>query len=316
MKILVTGAAGFIGSHIVDSLVAQNHQVVGVDNFSTGAHENVNAYSKIYDMDINSEEVSTVFSYERPEVIIHHAAQIDVGSSMKNPLNDQHINIRGTLNILENMKKFGGKKIIYASSAAVYGTPKYLPVNEAHPIEPLSFYGISKYTPENYIKIYSEECGFKYTIFRYSNVYGPRQSAIGEAGVISIFINRLANKQAPIIHGDGEQYRDFIYVSDIVNANVKALELGDGEILNLSMCETSTINYLLSLLKRNMSSDILPIFDQERVGDIRESCLDNSKAKKILGWSPEYSLEDGIGDLCKYYKEKEEKLIFNLEAEI
>ncbi|WP_029192304.1 NAD-dependent epimerase/dehydratase family protein [Paenibacillus harenae] len=302
MKVLVTGAAGFIGSHIVDSLISLEHKVIGIDNFTTGVIQNINKSCSFYEIDINSEKLREVFHDEKPDVVIHNAAQINVNHSIKDPIKDEEINIRGTVSILENMKNSGCSKIIYPSSAAIYGKPIYLPVDELHPIQPMSFYGISKYTPELYIKTYSELFGLDYTILRYSNVFGLRQSAHGEAGVISIFMDRLQKGLNPVIHGDGEQFRDFVYVKDVVRANIFALEKGSQSTLNICTNSKSSINHLLRQLQNNLNTNLEPKYENERKGDIKESCLDNTSAFSILGWKPEYSLESGLKDLCELQK--------------
>lgn len=302
MKILVTGGAGFIGSHIVDKLIENGHDVVVVDDLSTGSMENVHKNAVLHTMDIRSEYIGRIFAMEKPDVIIHHAAQIDVQKSIKQPGVDADINIVGTVNILENCVKYGVKKIIYASSAAVYGTPQYLPVDEKHIVDPISYYGISKHTPEHYIKVYNLLYGLKYTILRYANVYGPRQDPKGEGGVVSIFTNRMLNDEQPTIFGDGEATRDYIYVGDIAEANIKALELGDNEIINVSTNSTTAVNELFQTIKEIVGFNKEPIYADERKGDIKHSCLDNGKAKELLGWQPQYSLEDGLRRTVEYYK--------------
>lgn len=301
-KVLVTGGAGFIGSHLVDRLINEGCSVSIIDNLSTGSLDNVNKNAKFYEMDIRDSEISRVFKAERPEYVFHHAAQRDVKRSLEDPVSDSDVNIIGTVNILENCRRYDVYKHIYPSSAAVYGMPKYLPLDELHSINPISYYGISKYTPEQYIKVYNDLYSMKYTIFRYANVYGTRQDPKGEGGVVSIFMESLLKGKAPVIYGDGEQTRDFIYVDDIIEANIKALNYGDNETLNISTNIPVSVNELYSMMK-----DILEIeYDAEhvggRAGDIRYSCLDNSKAMKILGWKPKYSLKDGLRKTIDYYR--------------
>ncbi|MCB2339583.1 NAD-dependent epimerase/dehydratase family protein [Clostridium estertheticum] len=304
MKVLITGGAGFIGSNVVDLIIREGHSVVVVDNLSQGKRENVHSSAGFYKCDIlNIDELSLIFSKEQPEVVIHNAAQIDVQTSLKKPALDAEINIKGTINVLECCRKFGIKKIIYPSSAAVYGNPKYLPVDENHPVEPISFYGISKHTPEHYIKTYADLYNIKYTIFRYANVYGIRQDPKGEGGVVSIFIDKLLNNKLPIIFGDGNQTRDFIYVKDIARANLLALSSGNYEIINISTQKPVTVIELFKVMKEIFNSDLDVIHEKQRDGDIRESYLKNGKAKKFLNWKDEYSLEDGLKETCKYYRE-------------
>ena len=250
MRILVSGGAGFIGSHIVDRLIELKHHVCIVDNLFTGKEDNINNEATFYKCDITEmEKLKIIFKVEKPEVVIHHAAQIDIQTSLKNPALDAKINIIGTINILECCREFGVRKIIYPSSAAVYGKPKYLPVKENHEVNPISFYGISKHTPEHYIKAYSQLYGIKYIIFRYANVYGERQDPKGEGGVVSIFVDKLLNNETPFIFGNGEQTRDFIYVKDIAEANILALYKGDNEIMNISSNKATTVNELFMLMR-------------------------------------------------------------------
>jgi len=300
-KVLVTGGAGFIGSHLVDRLIHEGCSVSIIDNLSTGSLDNVNKNAKFYEMDIRDSEISRVFEAERPEYVFHHAAQRDVKKSLEDPVSDSDVNIIGTVNILENCRRYDVYKHIYPSSAAVYGMPEYLPLDELHSINPISYYGISKYTPEQYIKVYSDLYGMKYTIFRYANVYGIRQDPKGEGGVVAIFMERLMKGKIPVIYGDGEQTRDFIYVDDIVEANIKALCYGDNETLNISTNIPVSINELYSLIKDMLEIEHDAEHAGERAGDIRYSCLDNSKAMKLLDWKPKYSIKEGLRKTIDYY---------------
>lgn len=301
MKVLVTGGCGFIGSHIVDRLVEAGHTVAVADNLSTGNLKNLNSSAKLYKVDITSPELNDVFSEFKPEAVYHEAAQIDVQTSLKNPVFDAMVNVAGSVNVLNCVKNNGVGKIIYASSAAVYGNPEYMGVDEKHKVEPLSFYGISKHTPEHYIKAFSNLFGFKYTILRYANVYGIRQEPKGEGGVISIFISKILKNEVPTIFGDGEQTRDFIYVNDIASANIKALTAGDNEIINVSTNRPVTVNRLFGILKEVSGTNLSPEHAKERKGDIHDSYLDNSKAHKLLGFSPQYTLEQGLKETYEYY---------------
>lgn len=291
MSILVTGGAGFIGSHITDELINNNYEVIIVDNLYTGKKENINTDARFYELDIRSPDIEKIFQENKIEYVIHHAAQASVGSSMKDPVYDMSVNIQGSLNLLSLSARHGVKRFIAASTAAVYGHPEYLPVDEKHPTNFLSFYGLSKHTMEQYIKLF----GLDYIIFRYANVYGPRQDAFGEAGVISIYIDRM-KEQLPIeIHGDGSQTRDFIYVSDIANANLKAVQTTAKNItLNLSTNAQTSIIELFNTLKDLTGYKIQPIYTDTRAGDIKDSCLDNSFAKEILGWHPKVELKQGL----------------------
>lgn len=303
MRVLVTGGAGFIASHIADGLVKLNYDVSIVDNLSAGKKENINNKARFYKYDItNYDALRLIFKIEKPEVVIHHAAQIDVQTSINRPAFDSDNNIIGTINVLECCRENGIRKIIYSSSAAAYGNPKYLPIDENHPVNPISFYGISKHTPEHYIKIYSEIYDMKYTIFRYANVYGKRQDSQGEGGVISIFINRLLNNKPSFIYGDGEQTRDFIYVKDVAGANIEALTKGDNQIINISTNKPISINGLYEKIEKISGINIKPIYKPKRGGDILNSYLNNTKAKNVLAWEDRYTLENGLIETINYYK--------------
>lgn len=302
MNVLVTGGAGFIGSHIVDKLINEGLDVVVIDNLSTGKLENLNEKAKFYNLDITSKQLATVFEKEKIDVVIHQAAQTDVQKSLQDPISDSKVNINGTINLLKCCRKYNVRKIIYASSAAVYGKPEYLPIDEKHPIQPMSFYGISKFTPENYFRIYKELYGLNYTILRYSNIYGPRQDSKGEGGVIAIFIDKLLNEQTPIIFGDGEQTRDFLYVEDVAEANFRAIFKGDGEILNISTNTRISINQLYTELTSILHLDLKPHYREARLGDILHSSLNNQKAIQILNWQPKYTFSEGLLKTVSYYK--------------
>ncbi|NPV93449.1 MAG: SDR family oxidoreductase [Firmicutes bacterium] len=301
---MVTGGAGFIGSHIVDRLIDTGAEVVVVDNLSTGKRENVNLRAQFYEVDITRPELFDVFAAERPAFVIHQAAQINVPKSLADPVFDAEVNILGTLRVLEGCRRFQVQKIVYASSAAAYGTPASLPVDERHPVAPISYYGISKHSPEHYFPVYRELYGLRYTILRYANVYGIRQDPQGEGGVVSIFTDRLLRGVPPTIYGDGEQTRDFIYVADVAEANLLAIEKGDGETLNISGHRQTTINELLALMNRLAGTNLAPVYADERPGDIRHSVLDNARAVEVLGWRPRYTLEDGLRETLAYYRQE------------
>ncbi len=273
-----------------------------IDDLSKGKAEYVAQNAAFYHMSILDTELDAVFRYEQPDVVIHHAAQIDVQRSLSDPVYDLQVNMEGTVRLLELCRQHGVHKFIYASSAAVYGNPQYLGIDEAHPIRPMSFYGISKYTPEQYICVYAELYGLRYTILRYANVYGIRQDPKGEGGVVSIFVDKLLKGEKPVIYGDGEQTRDFIYVEDVAAANVAALHRGDNEVLNISTGVPTSVNELLRLLNELNGTDILPEHFPERPGDIRHSYLKNDKARQILGWRPKVPLREGLAKTLDYYR--------------
>jgi UDP-glucose 4-epimerase len=301
MEVLVTGGAGFIGSNIVDGLIEAGHQVIVVDNLSTGKKENLNDQAEFYNLDLRDQKLKEVFKENEISHVIHHAAQIDVQHSINDPLFDAQNNILGTIKLLECCRAYKVKKIIYASSAAVYGEPDYLPVDEEHPIKAMSPYGISKHTPEHYIKMYNELYNLKYTIFRYANVYGPRQDPKGEGGVVSIFVDKMLAEERPVIFGDGQQTRDFVHVYDIVKANLLALDNGDNILVNISTQSRDSVNDLVDHLNQILPYEIKAIYQEARKGDILHSSLANGKAKKQLGWTPGYDFKDGLEQTVGYY---------------
>jgi len=291
LRILVTGGAGFIGSNIVDKLLENDHDVVVLDNLATGNIENIKDKNveyiadSILDDNLNLSDI---------DVVIHHAAQINVRTSVDKPIYDGDVNILGTINILEKMRKYDVKKIIFASSGgAVYGEPQYLPVDEKHPINPMSPYGLSKFCGEEYIKLYSRLYGIKYAILRYSNVYGERQDPRGEAGVISIFIDKILNNERPTIFGDGTQTRDFVYVGDVCDANLMALKWKNNETVNIGTSNETSINKLFNIIAKELNFKETPIYDKPREGEVYRISLNIDRAKE-LGWEPKVSLEEGI----------------------
>lgn len=304
MRAMVTGGAGFIGSHIVDALVSQGAAVSVLDNLSTGKFENIKRPVNFYHGDIrDSEFVMDSVGNERPQVIFHQAAQADVQQSLKNPAEDAGINIIGTVNLLEAARKYGVDKIIYASSAAVYGIPRYLPVDEEHPVSLLSGYGISKYTVEHYLTVYKTLYGLDFTALRYANVYGPRQDAGGEGGVVAIFLDRILRGEIPLIFGDGEQTRDFIYVRDVVAANLAAVNRGGGMVVNISTGVPTTVNNLFNILVQLTGKSLNAEYRPPRPGDIRDSRLDNGLAIKVLNWGQKYDFPSGLKETIEFWKE-------------
>lgn len=304
MKILVTGGAGFIGSHIVDQCIMKGYDVVVVDNLSTGNKNNINSKAKFYEEDIRSENLKEIFKIEDPDVVIHHAAQIDIQKSLREPNYDADVNINGTINLLESAAESKVKKIIYASSAAVYGEPQYVPIDENHSISPLSYYGISKFTPESYIKVYSQLHGLKYTILRYANVYGIRQDPKGEGGVVSIFVDRMLDGIPVTIFGDGEQTRDYVYVEDIARGNIQAIEKADNEIINLGTGKATSVNQLYTTMEEIIATGGEPNYSDARNGDILHSYFNVKKAKDLLDWQALYGLQEGLNKTISYYSQK------------
>ncbi len=302
MKVLITGGAGFIGSHVVDKALDAGHKVVVVDDLSTGKMQNLSRDVKYYNIDVADYLLKEIFEKERPEGVIHLAAQISVSRSIDDPILDLRSNIQGTVNLLENCRRYHVCKVVFSSSAAVYGEPDYIPIDEEHPLRPLSPYGLSKATAEGYFKFYHKYYGLEYTILRYSNVYGPRQDACGEGGVVAIFLHRLFNERAPVIYGDGNQTRDFIYVEDIARANISALTRGHG-VFNISRNEEISINDLLMTIKEILDFEVAPIYSEPRKGDIARSILNNSKAIEGLKWTPQVNIEEGLTKIARFFRD-------------
>jgi len=305
MKFLVTGGAGFIGSHLVDRLIKEGHKVAVIDNLSTGRKENLNPKAKFYKIDICSYRISQIFKKEKPEVVFHYAAQIDVRKSVKDPVEDAKINILGTLNILENCKKYNIRKVIFASTGgAIYGDADIVPTPETYPELPLSPYGIAKLTIEKHLSYYYKVFGLPYVSLRLANVYGPRQNSKGEAGVVAIFCDKMLSKKQPIINGDGKQTRDFVFVDDVVEANISALKKDKVGIFNIGTARETDVNTLFKKLRELTDSKCAKIHGPTLPGEQKRSCLDYSEAKRELGWQPKYSLDKGLKKTVEWFRNK------------
>ncbi len=305
MKILLTGGAGFIGSNVAEGYIQKGHHVVVIDDLSRGKEENVPQGVTFYKTSIGSADIEKIFQREKPDIVNHHAAQIDVRKSVENPSLDAKTNILDSLNLLQMSVKYGVKKIIYASTGgAIYGEPRYTPVDENHPINPISPYGVSKYAFEKYLEIYHKLYGIKYTILRYANVYGPKQDPYGEAGVVAIFSKALLKGERCKIYGDGNQTRDYIFVEDVVEGNILSLTKGDGEILNLGTATETSVNELFQMMKSIISSSQDPEYLPIRPGEITRISLSWKKAEKVLGWKPKTSLKEGLKKVVEYFKKK------------
>lgn len=305
MKVLVTGGAGFIGSHVVDLLVEAGHEVVVVDNLSTGRKSNLNPRAKFYQVDIRSQDLEKVFQDERPEVIDHHAAQMDVRRSVADPIYDADINVLGGLNLLNLSVKYGVRKFIHISSGgAVYGEPVYVPCDENHPVKPLCPYGATKYILELYLYMFNINYGLDYTILRYGNVYGPRQDPAGEAGVVAIFTG-LMLKGAPVtIFGSGEQVRDYVFVKDCARANLIAVDKGSHQVFNLGCGVPTTVNQIFGGLKEIIQYPLAANYAPARTGETFQIYLSPERAKDQLGWSADVTLMEGLRKTVKYFQEK------------
>ncbi len=304
MKILVTGGAGFIASHIVDALIEHGNQVVVVDNLSTGFKRNLNPRAKFYHISITDKKLAEIFDIEKPDIVSHHAAQMVVARSVRDPIFDASENILGGLNVILNCVRTRVKKIIYASSGgAVYGEPQAFPVSENYPINPVSQYGVSKHVMEHYLYLYNVLEGLDYTVLRYSNVYGPRQNPAGEAGVVAIFAGQMLRGEQPAIFGDGTKTRDYTFVSDIVQANLLAMEHGSKSICNIGTGIETSDKKMFDILARIFHFEKEPIFTAARKGEVYRISLNNSLARRELGWEPRFSLEKGLEMSADYYRQ-------------
>ncbi len=306
MKILVTGGAGFIGSHVTDLLIESGHQVVIIDDLSTGRISNINPKAAFYKIDIRNPEVEEIFSKERPEVICHHAAQMDVRRSMLDPLFDADVNIVGSIKLAQLAIKYGTRKFIHISSGgAAYGEPEYLPCDEEHPIKPLCHYGASKYTFELYLHVFSSNYDLDYSVLRYPNVYGPRQDPHGEAGVVAIFTEKMLRDEQVVINGDGNQTRDFVYVTDCATANLLLLEKGSRTVYNLGYGIGTTVNEIFSNLSSITGYKRTPLYGPAKKGETYKIYLNANRAVSELGWQPTIPLEEGLFKTVSYIKEHE-----------
>jgi UDP-glucose 4-epimerase len=304
MRVLVTGGAGFIGSHLVDALVARGDSAVVVDDLSTGKEENLRGTTPFYRVDVrDAAALEQVFSRERPDVVSHHAAQTDVRRSMTDPVFDAEVNILGVVNVLRLCVKHGVQKVVFASTSAVYPEPEVVPVDERHPVRPLSAYGLSKFVGEQYLMFYRDIYGLRFTIFRYGNVYGPRQDPQGEAGVVAIFTEQMLSGVKPTIFGDGSKTRDYVYIDDVVSANLLAMDGGgDGELFNLGWGREITDLEVFEAIRKAAGVAVEPIYGQKRPGELDRIALDSTKARRLLGWTPQVSFEKGVQLTVAYYK--------------
>jgi UDP-glucose 4-epimerase len=305
MRILVTGGAGFIGSHVVDALIGAGHEVAIVDSFWSqggGRRTNVNPKAQLYEVDIRDGALADVFTKFRPEVVSHHAAQHSVAISTQDPLYDADVNVKGLLNVLTRATEHKVGKVIFASSAATYGTPVHLPIDEQHPQKPESPYGITKMIAEHYLRYFSAGPGLRYTALRYGNVYGPRQDPNGEAGVIAIFTGRILKGEPIRVDWDGEQQKDYVYVGDVARANLLALEKGDGEIVNIGTGVGTSVNALHRAITTAVGRTVEVLKAPKRPGDVYCCVFAIEKAKAALGWQPQTQLAEGITKTVAYFR--------------
>ncbi|MFQ6618853.1 MAG: NAD-dependent epimerase/dehydratase family protein [Fidelibacterota bacterium] len=302
LKILVTGGAGFIGSHVVDAYVNLGHKVVVIDNLSTGKLEFIHPEARFYAVDIRDEGIEEIFHHEKFDVVNHHAAQMDVRRSVEDPLFDAKVNVLGSLNILQNCVKNRIKKFIFASTGgAVYGEQDYFPADENHPLRPLSPYGVTKLTVEKYLHFYYKSYGLKYIILRYTNVYGPRQNPYGEAGVVAIFSKKLIQGDHAIINGDGKQTRDYVYVSDVVQANVNSLERDEFHIINIGTSIETDVNTIFNKINDITGRRGRETHGPPKKGEQRRSIVSINRATEVLNWYPAVGLDEGLKRTVEYF---------------
>ena len=308
MRILVSGGAGFIASHVSDRFLELGHQVAIVDNLATGKRENLPSAATFYEVDVRDAALDAVFAEVKPEVVCHHAAQMDVRRSVADPVYDAQVNVLGSLNMLECCRRHGTRKVIYAGTGgAMFGEADYLPVDETHPVMPISPYGVSKHTVEHYLHTYSVNAGLDYTVLRYPNVYGPRQDPHGEAGVVAIFSLQLLAGTRPTIFGDGTKTRDYCFVADIVAANQLALEAGGGGLYNLGRGIEVSDREVFEAVRAAVGVDVEPEFAPVRPGEVEHIALDASLARRELGWESTIDLTDGVARAVAFYREQRER---------
>jgi NAD-dependent epimerase/dehydratase len=301
MRIVVTGGAGFIGSHLVDRLIKEGHAVQVIDNLYTGNKDFVNPKAEFVELDIRSSELYSTLELFKPDYIFHQAAQTEVTTSMNNPMLDCDINLMGLINLLNVSVKLDIKKFLMPSSAAVYGNLTTLPLDETMTGNPSSFYGLTKLTAEHYLRIYHESYGLQYICYRYSNVFGPRQGNGGEGGVISIFSKAISQDDSIVIYGDGEQTRDFIYIDDVVEANILGMQSQFNGIYNVSTNIPSSINLLVDEFRSISHKNIDVVYEKPRLGDIRDSVLATEKSERDLLFRAKCNLHDGLVKTYTYF---------------
>jgi UDP-glucose 4-epimerase len=305
LNILITGGAGFIGSHITDTYIAEGHNVIIVDNLSGGVLENISQKARFYQLDIRSEKLEDVFQKEKIDIVNHLAAQMDVRRSVADPKFDASVNVLGGLNLFESARKHRVKKIIFSSTGgAIYGEQDYFPADEEHPMRPLSPYGITKLCTEKYLFFYKAVYGIDHVILRYANVYGPRQNPHGEAGVVAIFCNKMLKGEKPFINGDGKQTRDYTFVSDVVKANLLALKHDGSAIYNVGTSIESDVNKLFHELRNYLNPSCPEQHAQAKAGEQQRSVISFKKIEQELGWHPAVQLDEGLRLTAEYFKKK------------
>lgn len=305
MKIVVTGGAGFIGSHVVDAYINDGHEVIVVDNLSTGRRENLNPRAKFYEMDICDAKIAEIFEKEKPEILNHHAAQIDVRVSVANPSKDIEINVIGFVNLIEAGRRNGLKKVILASTGgAGYGEQDFFPATEQHPMRPISPYGLNKLACEQYLHYYSYNYGINYVALRYANIYGPRQNAHGEAGVVAIFTNKMLAGEQPVINGDGKQTRDYVFVGDVVESNLLALKNNLNGAYNVGSAVETDVNTIFRILREIIDSKCEEKHVPTKQGEQLRSVIKSERFKKELGWQPKVIFAEGLKLTTEWFKKQ------------
>ena len=303
MNILVTGGAGFIGSQIADEYIKLGHNVIIADNMSTGVKEFINPKAKFYPVDIRDDKIADIFKKHKIEIINHHAAQIDLRKSVSDPKYDVDVNVIGSINLLQHAIENKVKKFIFASTGgAIYGEHDYFPADEKHPTRPYAPYGINKNTIEKYLFYYNHVYGLNYIVFRYANVYGPRQNPFGECGVVAIFTEKMLNNTCPVINGEGEQTRDYVYVQDVVNANVLALDAKGPVTYNIGTTVETSVNYIFNKVNEYADTKFKENHGPAKKGEQMRSVLSCEKINNELGWTPGVNMDKGLRLTIEYFK--------------
>jgi len=305
MRVLVTGGAGFIASHVVDALVAAGHQVSVIDDLSSGRRENLNPKAILYKLDVQDPTVADVMKRECPEALCHHAAQMDVRRSVADPVFDAKVNLVGLLNLMEHGRQHGLRRVLFASSGgAIYGEQDVFPAAETHKTEPVSPYGVAKLASERYLFFYSLTYGISYAALRYANVYGPRQNAHGEAGVVAIFAEKLLRGEPPVINGDGRQTRDYVYVGDLVRANLAALSSEFSGAINLGTGVETDVNTIFRNLRTLCGAKVPEQHGPAKPGEQLRSVVDSRLAGRVLDWRPQVNLEEGLRETMAFFRSR------------
>jgi UDP-glucose 4-epimerase len=305
MTALVTGGAGFIGSHVADALIEKGQEVHVLDDLSTGRRHNIPSDASFFEKDIRSDEAAALVEKNQYEFLVHHAAQMDVRRSVEDPSFDADVNIRGLLNLIEAGVGNGLRKVVFASTGgAIYGEPEYTPQDINHQLQPQSPYGVAKLSAEKYLSYYQQQYDLDCVSLRYANVYGPRQNSYGEGGVVAIFAREMLTGEQPVIYGDGEQTRDFVYVGDVVRANLEALDFCGSGVFNVGTSQETSVNKLFRKIREKTESTIEKKHEPPKPGEQQRSVLGIKKASQELGWSPKVSLNQGLDETVSWFEEK------------